>query len=186
MVASFVRHLCWSERRQLASATFKLHGQEFVSGDIFNGFPGKYVIAEVERRFYTSELRNGTGWLRVAIFEGPQDIVTSDKTRKRPYRELAIFWPTSRHFNHILSWDFLAILSTLYFGSHLLLVYCKVFYSRQRPETIFWCRELSFLWPSSRHVWHLHSWNLVFWPHQLLDYIMVATWDFHVPERDLL
>ena len=33
-------------RRQLASAIFEIHGQELVSGEIFNGSSGKSVIAE--------------------------------------------------------------------------------------------------------------------------------------------
>ena len=90
-------------RRQLASAIFEIHGQELVSGEIFNGSSGKSVIAEGLANaslWGTDELRNWTGRLQVTIFEGLQDFFSSDKMRKHLYFTVNyhIFWPTSRHF----------------------------------------------------------------------------------------
>ena len=100
--------------------------RELVSGDIFNGSSGKYVIAEAERmpRSWESTLLNfetcrGDFASPFIIFEGLQDFFfTADKTRKHNF----LIRPSSRHIRHFHSWEFIAMLSTLCFGPHQLLV----------------------------------------------------------------
>lgn len=92
--------------------------RELVSGDIFNGSSGKYVIAEAERmpRSWESALLNfetcrGDFASPFMIFEGLQDLFfRADKTRKHYF----LIRPSSRHIRHFHSWDFIAMLSTMF------------------------------------------------------------------------
>lgn len=138
-MASFVRHLCRSERRQLASATYKLHGQEFVSGDIFNGSPGKYVIAEVERMHRSGDstllnFQTGRGDFALPFLKDCK--IDSQQTRTESIIFIYIIHFFSAFEPACPTFPFM--LSTPYFGPHPFLV------------------------------------------------DMVATWDFHVLERERL
>lgn len=112
------------------------------------------------------------------IFEGLQDFFfTADKTRKHYF----LIRPSSRHIRHFHSWEFIAMLSTLCFGPHQLLVDMGIaifeglqdFFTADKTRKPCFTEILYLFRPSSRHLGHIHSWNFIvrllhifFVPHQ--------------------